>query len=143
MNNAPRMMKLSLARKAAQQCVQPTGLASLANCSSLRLVHRCLVSYALITSPAANANRWVALMEIENARIKIVYSVVGDCVMLKQFNKEKSGKWRPWNTVLLPREFIRHLTPLALDGATLPDNQQVLPADVLVGEGTLPEPPRQ
>ena len=36
-----------------------------------------------------------------------------------------------------------HLTPLALDGATLPDNQQVLPADVLVGEGTLPEPPRQ
>ncbi len=34
-------------------------------------------------------------------------------------------------------------TPLALDGATLPDNQQVLPADVLVGEGTLPEPPRQ
>jgi len=54
-------------------------------------------------------------MEIENARIKIVYSIVGDCVMLKQFNKEKSGKWRPWNTVLLPREFIRHLTPLALD----------------------------
>ena len=37
----------------------------------------------------------------------------------------------------------RHLTPLALDGAIAPDNQQVLPADVLVGEGTLPEPPRQ
>lgn len=36
-----------------------------------------------------------------------------------------------------------HLTPLALDGAIAPDNQQVLPADVLVGEGTLPEPPRQ
>ena len=35
------------------------------------------------------------------------------------------------------------LTPLALDGAIAPDNQQVLPADVLVGEGTLPEPPRQ
>ena len=34
-------------------------------------------------------------------------------------------------------------TPLALDGAIAPDNQQVLPADVLVGEGTLPEPPRQ
>lgn len=32
---------------------------------------------------------------------------------------------------------------LAPDGATPPDNQQVLPADVLVGEGTLPEPPRQ
>ncbi len=38
---------------------------------------------------------------------------------------------------------IRLLTPLALDGAIAPDNQQVLPADVLVGEGTLPEPPRQ
>ena len=37
----------------------------------------------------------------------------------------------------------RHLTPLALDGAIAPDNQQVLPADVLVGEGTLPESPRQ
>jgi len=37
----------------------------------------------------------------------------------------------------------RHLTPRALDGATLPDNQQVFPADVLVGEGTFPEPPRQ
>lgn len=35
------------------------------------------------------------------------------------------------------------LTPLALDGAIAPDNQQVSPADVLVGEGTLPEPPRQ
>jgi hypothetical protein len=35
------------------------------------------------------------------------------------------------------------LTPLALDGAIALDNQQVLPADVLVGEGTLPEPPRQ
>ena len=34
-------------------------------------------------------------------------------------------------------------TPLALDGAIAHDNQQVLPADVLVGEGTLPEPPRQ
>ena len=29
----------------------------------------------------------------------------------------------------------------ALDGAIALDNQQVLPADVLVGEGTLPEPP--
>jgi len=37
----------------------------------------------------------------------------------------------------------RHLTPLALDGANAPDNQQVLPADVLAGEGALPEPPRQ
>lgn len=37
----------------------------------------------------------------------------------------------------------QRLTPLALDGATAPDNQQVLPADVLVDEGTLPEPPRQ
>ena len=37
----------------------------------------------------------------------------------------------------------RRPTPLALYGATLPDNQQVLPADVLVGEGTLPEPPHQ
>lgn len=37
----------------------------------------------------------------------------------------------------------RNPTPFALDGATLPDNQQVFPADVLVGEGTLPEPPRQ
>jgi hypothetical protein len=35
------------------------------------------------------------------------------------------------------------LTTLALDGAIALDNQQVLPADVLVGEGTLPEPPRQ
>jgi len=40
-------------------------------------------------------------------------------------------------------EIERHLTPLALDGAIAPDNQQVLPADVLVGEGTLPETPRQ
>lgn len=43
---------------------------------------------------------------------------------------------------LLANGVIR-LTPLALDGAIAPDNQQVLPADVLVGEGTLPEPPRQ
>lgn len=35
------------------------------------------------------------------------------------------------------------LTPLALDGAIAPDNQQVLPADVLDGDGVLPEPPRQ
>ena len=41
------------------------------------------------------------------------------------------------------RRHWRGLTPLALDGAIAPDNQQVLPADVLVGEGTLPEPPRQ
>ena len=41
------------------------------------------------------------------------------------------------------RRIERGLTPLALDGAIAPDNQQVLPADVLVGEGTLPEPPRQ
>ena len=34
-------------------------------------------------------------------------------------------------------------TPLALDGAIAPDNQQVLPADVLDGDGILPEPPRQ
>ena len=34
-------------------------------------------------------------------------------------------------------------TPRALDVAIAPDNQQVLPADVLVDEGTLPEPPRQ
>ena len=37
----------------------------------------------------------------------------------------------------------RLLTQRALDGAIAHDNQQVLPADVLVGEGTLPEPPRQ
>ena len=37
----------------------------------------------------------------------------------------------------------RGLTPLALDGAIATDNQQVLPADVLVGEGALPKPPRQ
>ena len=41
------------------------------------------------------------------------------------------------------RKAETRLTPLALDGAIAPDNQQVLPADVLVGEGTLPEPPRQ
>lgn len=35
------------------------------------------------------------------------------------------------------------LTPLALDGATAPITSGDLPADVLVGEGTLPEPPRQ
>jgi hypothetical protein len=70
-------------------------------------------------------------MEIENARIKIVCSVVGDCVMLKQFNKEKSGKWRPWNTVLLPREFIRHLTPLALDAAIQPPAEHVQNSDIV------------
>jgi hypothetical protein len=37
----------------------------------------------------------------------------------------------------------QRLTPLALDGAVATDNQQVSPADVLEGEGTLPEPPRQ
>jgi hypothetical protein len=36
-----------------------------------------------------------------------------------------------------------HLTPLALDVATAPITSGDLPADVLVGEGTLPEPPRQ
>jgi hypothetical protein len=35
------------------------------------------------------------------------------------------------------------LTPLALDGANAPDFQQLFPADVLDGEGTLPKPPRQ
>ena len=40
-------------------------------------------------------------------------------------------------------EQVRRLTPRALDGSIAPDNQQVLPADVLVGECTLPEPPRQ
>lgn len=34
-------------------------------------------------------------------------------------------------------------TPLAADGAIAPDNQQVLPADVLAGDGNPPEPPRQ
>jgi len=54
-----------------------------------------------------------------------------------------------WNEIvreLLARGVVveeTRLTPLALDGAIAPDNQQVLPADVLVGEGTLPEPPRQ
>jgi hypothetical protein len=38
-------------------------------------------------------------------------------------------------------ELVSHLTPLALDGAIAPDNQQILTTDVLVGEGTLPEPP--
>lgn len=36
-----------------------------------------------------------------------------------------------------------HLTPPALDGTTLPDNQQSFPADVLDGDGVLPEPHRQ
>ena len=40
-------------------------------------------------------------------------------------------------------DITRHLTPLALDGATAPMTGGDLPADVLVGEGTLPEPPRQ
>lgn len=44
---------------------------------------------------------------------------------------------------LMRTSFYGNLTPLALDGAIAPDNQQVSPADVLVGEGTLPEPPRQ
>jgi hypothetical protein len=34
-------------------------------------------------------------------------------------------------------------TPLALDGANAPDFQQSFPADVLDGDGVLPEPPRQ
>lgn len=37
----------------------------------------------------------------------------------------------------------RSLTPLALDGAKAPDFQHSFPADVLVGEGALPKPPRQ
>jgi len=37
----------------------------------------------------------------------------------------------------------RPLTPLALDGANAPDFQQSFPADVLDGDGVLPEPPRQ
>lgn len=37
----------------------------------------------------------------------------------------------------------RTLTPLALDGANAPDFQQSFPADVLDGDGVLPEPPRQ
>ena len=45
--------------------------------------------------------------------------------------------------IKIVRAIKSHLTPRALDGAIAPDNQQVLPADVLVGEGTLPEPPRQ
>ena len=40
-------------------------------------------------------------------------------------------------------DITRHLTPLALDGATAPMTGGDLPADVLEGEGTLPEPPRQ
>ena len=72
--------------------------------------------------------------------------------------KGQEGEWKPrpqkhryimifdkalslkWSVLAYPK---RNLTPLALDGAIAPDNQQVLPADVLVGEGTLPEPPRQ
>jgi len=37
----------------------------------------------------------------------------------------------------------RSLTPLALNGAKAPDFQHSFPADVLVGEGALPKPPRQ
>lgn len=40
-------------------------------------------------------------------------------------------------------ESPRPLTPLALDGANAPDFQQSFPADVLDGDGVLPEPPRQ
>ena len=37
----------------------------------------------------------------------------------------------------------RHLTKRPLDGANAPDYQQSFPADVLDGDGVLPEPPRQ
>lgn len=37
----------------------------------------------------------------------------------------------------------QRLTPLALDGANAPDFQHEFPADVLDGDGVLPEPPRQ
>ena len=39
-------------------------------------------------------------------------------------------------------DITRHLTPLALDGATAPITSGDLPADVLDGDGDLPEPPR-
>jgi len=58
-----------------------------------------------------------------------------------KFGNAKQGLKAPLAIVVFRPE--RNLTPLALDGAIAPDNQQVLPADVLVGEGTLPEPPRQ
>lgn len=64
---------------------------------------------------------------------------------LEMFARRARLGWHVWgNEVESDVEIpLRHLTPLALDGAIAPDNQQVLPADVLVGEGTLPEPPRQ
>jgi hypothetical protein len=40
-------------------------------------------------------------------------------------------------------EMKRHLTPLALDGATAPKASGDTPADVLDGDGDLPESPRQ
>ena len=47
---------------------------------------------------------------------------------------------------IFPQEQARHftgrgLTPLALDGAKAPDFQHSFPADVLDGDGILPEPP--
>lgn len=56
-----------------------------------------------------------------NAVVPDVAEFIGNCVMKAQ----------------------ARLTPLALDGANAPDFQQSFPADVLDGDGVLPEPPRQ
>jgi site-specific DNA-methyltransferase (adenine-specific) len=71
------------------------------------------------------------------------YAVKGERRFPKGRVKNPSGVAWPFPIAIVIFRPSAHLTPLALDGAIAPDFQQVLPADVLVGEGTLPEPPRQ
>ena len=59
---------------------------------------------------------------------------------LEMFARQYRLGWDVWGNQVESHVQLRHLTPLT--GAIAPDNQQVvLPADALVGEGTLPEPP--
>lgn len=60
---------------------------------------------------------------------------------------ENNGKTELENMALIHQKCHKFAesgtTPLALDGANAPDFQHEFPAEVLVGDGVLPEPPRQ
>lgn len=76
--------------------------------------------------------------ERQNSRSAKLNRIAGEA---GYYNKKGEPSWSAFETAVINGK--TRLTPLALDGAAAPKASGDLPADVLDGEGTLPEPPRQ
>lgn len=65
------------------------------------------------------------MQTLENDKTKIEYEPRNGLLMIRQFRRV-GNRWDKWGVVMVPLEFLRHLTPLALDTALPSDNEAAL-----------------